>query len=227
MLPYLPPKDQDLNAWATNFDTLIGVNFAAYGLTAGQAASFHTLRQTFTNALATATNAATRTTSTVAAKNAAKAAMITNARVLAAVLQGNPILTNQQRNDLQITVRDRFPSPIGPPVTYPIVTPTGSTSGMVTIRFADQNTPAARTKPFGATALQLYAKVGTTPPASIDDCVFMGNFTKNSDGPGSRGIAVPFAPADVGKTAYLLGVWVNRRGEQGPASPLAQHTIAA
>lgn len=224
---YLPPGDNALAQWATNFSTLITATPTTYGLTSGQATAFGTLKSSYVAALALATNVSTRTKSTVAAKNAARNLLLVSARQLANIVQRAPTTTNAMRQDLQLTVRDTSPSPVPPPSTYPLLTLTGSTSNQIFARFADSATPASRSKPFGAIALQLYAKVGTTPPVGIADCVFKGNFTKNTTGPGSRGIAIDFAPADAGKTAYVIGVWVNRRGEPGPAGPTVTHTIAA
>jgi hypothetical protein len=224
---YLPAKDADLAQWAINFSTLITANFVTYGLTTGQQSTFATLRTSFVSALATATNVSTRTKSTVAAKNAARALMLANARTLASIIQGNPAVTNQMRQDLQLTVRDRSPSPVGPPTSAPIVTPLNTSALKVRFRFADELTPSSRSKPAGVVGLQLYAKVGTTPPVTLADCSFRGAYTVNSTGPGSAAAEVAFSSADVGKTAYLIGVWQNRRGDIGPQSAVSSMTIAA
>jgi hypothetical protein len=224
---FLPPKDADLLAWATNFTTLIGLGFASYGLTTGQATTFNTLKNNFASALALATNNSTKTKSTVADKNAKRALMVANARLLSNIVQAYPLTTNQQRQDLGLTVRDTSGSPIGPPSTSPIVSPLNTSNTRVNFRFADELTPASRSKPFGAVALQLFAKVGTVPPVGINDCSLIGTYTNNTTGPGSAACQAIFAPADAGKTAYMYGRWINRRGEVGPPSPLATSTIAA
>jgi hypothetical protein len=224
---YIPAKDQDFAQWALNFSTLITANFVAYGLTTGQQSAYATLRSDFITKLATATNPSTRTKPTVAAKNASRALLEASSRSLGNIIQGNPAVTNAQRQDLGLTVRDRNPTPIGPPTTAPIVTPLSTAARNIFFRFADELTPSSRSKPFGAISMQLYAKVDGDAPSSISECNFRGAYTKNTTGPGSRGCQVGFNTDDVGKTAYLMAVWQNRRGEIGPASTVAQMTIAA
>lgn len=224
---YLPARDLDLKAWATNFATLTAANFASYGITTGQATTFGTLNTSFASALTLATNNATRTPSTVADKNAKRALLVANARLLSNIIQAFAGTTNQMRQDLGLTVRDTSGSPIGPPSTTPIVTPISTANTRIKFRFADELTPASRAKPFGAVGLQLFAKVGTVAPVGIEDCSYLGTYTTNSTGPGSAACEAVFSGADNGKTAYMFGRWVNRRGEVGAPSPLAQMTIAA
>jgi len=227
LAPYIPPTDTALDLWAQNFDTKITATPTAYGLTSGQATAFHTLRADYTSKLLIANTPATRTKSTVAAKNTAKQAMVFDARSLAALVQAFPTITPTQLEDLGLTVRKVTPTPIGPPTTKPIITPLSSTGANVMFRFSDETTPDSRSRPFGTIGMEMFVKVGTTPPAGISDCDFLGIYTKNTSGPGSRECVAPFSGGDVGKTAYFLARWFNKRGEPGPVSGLAQHTIAA
>lgn len=224
---YLPPKDNDLDLWAQNLDTKVTAAPTTYGLVAGDATAFHTLRLAFTTALLAATSAPTRTKVTVATKNTARFNMIASIRSLAARVQAYSLITPTLLAELGLTVRDTHPSPIAAPSTAPIVSPLNSSGHDIRFRFADTDTPDSRSKPPGVTAMQLWGKVGTTPPASIADCVLLGTYTKNSDGPGSRSVAVGFSGADTGKTAYLIGRWITRRGLTGPSSAIASMTIAA
>lgn len=224
---FLPAKDADLLAWSTNFSTLATANYASYGLTTGQASTYAGLHTAFASALALAVAASTRTKTTVAAKNSARTSLVNNARLLAGIVRAYPAITAGQLNSLQLTVRDRNPTPIGPPSTSPIITPLNSSAASINFRFSDETTPDSRSRPFGAVGLQVFCKVGETPPAGIADCVFRGMYTKNTNGPGSRAALIDFDDADVGKTAYFIGQWINRRGEAGPQSALAQMTIAA
>jgi hypothetical protein len=224
---YLPSKDSDLDLFCQNFDTKITATPTAYGLVAGDATAFHTLRLAFTNALITASASSTRTKDTVAAKNLARFNMTVSIRALANRIQAYASITSTLLAGLGLTVRDHTPSPITAPSTAPIVTPLTSAGGRINFRFADTDTPASKSKPPGVTQLQLWAKVGTTPPASIADCNLVGVYTKNSEGPGSRQVSVGFTGADTGKTAYLIGRWQTRRGLVGPSSAIASMTIAA
>lgn len=224
---YLPPRDQDLDAWALNFDLQITAAPTDYGLVAGDATAYHTLRLAFTTALAVALATPTRTKTTVAAKNSARFDLIASSKMLAAQVQAFPAITPELLSTLGLTVRDTTPSPIAAPSSAPIISPINSSGGGIFFRFADEVTPDSRAKAPGAIGLDLYAKVGTTPPATIADCVYMGTYTKNTTGPGSRGVRVDFGGGNVGKTAYLIGQWKTRRGLVGPVSATASMTIAA
>ena len=67
----------------------------------------------------------------------------------AAIIQNNTAVTQEQKIDLGYTVRKTTKSPIPPPATVPILAYVGSTYLEHTLRFADQNTPASKAKPFG------------------------------------------------------------------------------
>jgi hypothetical protein len=223
---YLPPKLSQKASWFQNFANLITVNFAAYGLTSGQATTFGTLNSTFQNAYLAATAPSTRTKATVATQNSALSAVTTSARSLANIIQANPTVTNTQRQQLNLTVRNTSPTPIGAPTTKPIVTLLNTTSQRVNFRFADELTPASNAKPFGAIGLRVYTKLGAVAPASIAECDFAGTFTKNSSGPGSAQCFVQFDGSAAGQKAWFLAVWQNRRGEIGPESTSTSMIVA-
>jgi hypothetical protein len=225
--PYLPTKDADLDQWAINFSTLITATPTAYGLVAGQATTFATAKSDFTTKLATASNPSTRTKSTVAAKNTSRAALLVLIRAYMKIVQGFPTITPTQLSDLGLTVRKTTPTPIGPPATSPRLT-LQSTQGLgIDFRFSDETTPDSRARPFGTAGMELWVKIGPGAPVAIADCVYKGLYTVNTNGPGSLAARVTFDGADVGKTAYFFGRWINIRGEPGPSSPLASMTIAA
>ena len=88
---FLPARDQDLNAWATNFDALITATPTAYGLVALDASDFHAIRLDYSNKLALATDPKTRTKVAVTNKNVAKAALVAAARALARRIHADPV----------------------------------------------------------------------------------------------------------------------------------------
>jgi hypothetical protein len=224
---YLPRTDALLNTWAQNFSTLVSATPTAYGLTAGQATTFASAKSDFATKLAASSNPSTRTLSTVAAKNTSRASLLVLIRSYMALVQAFPAITPTQLSDLGLTVRKTTPTPIPAPVTKPIVSPTGSSSASVSIRMSDETTPDSKARPFGAKAMEVWASVGIAPPAGPDATTFRGLATKNTVGPGSRAFVVAFDNADVGKTAYLYGRWVNAAGQPGPWSSIATATIAA
>lgn len=217
---FIPPKDADLSAWATNFSTVITASPATYGLVAGQATTFATLKTAFVSALATATNPGTRTPAAIAAKDSARSAMVANARVLARIAQGTPGITPTQLSNAGLTVRNTVPTPIPAPTTKPVLGLERNLSQALVLRMRDESTPTSRAKPFGAVAAQVYASVGVAPPATPLDGTFKG--------PASRiPFQVDFDSADVGKTAYIYARWVTAKGLTGPWSDVLAVTVTA
>src|SRR5256885_16094541 len=83
---FLPARDSLLLAWSANFSTRISAAPVPLGLTAAQATAYATLHTNFTNAMA-AIDPGERSKSLVAAKNAARLALKTSARLLAKIVQ--------------------------------------------------------------------------------------------------------------------------------------------
>jgi hypothetical protein len=213
---FLPDKDQDLEAWAANFDTKITATPTAYGLVAGDATAFHSLAADFTTKLAAAVNPATRTPVTVQAKDTSRAALRAKARALAKIINAYPPITNAQRVELGLNVRDTTPTPIPPPATKPLlsVDPDG------TLRLVDETMPDRRGKPVGVRGALVFTKIDGPAPVDPDDAKFAALATRFR-------AALPLPPGSNGKTLWVLAQWYNLRGELGPVSAVASTTIAA
>ena len=115
---FLPTTDNALLAWSLNFSTLISATPTTYGLSSTQATAYATLHSQYSAALATATNPTTRTKANVAAKNTARDALKTDARLLAKIVDGQATVTDQQRIQLGLNVRT-VPTPVPVPSLPP------------------------------------------------------------------------------------------------------------
>ena len=91
---YIPAKDALFDNWIVNFDTLATASPTTYGWTAPQAVTLAALVATWSAAYLAATTPSTRTVSTVADKDAARAAAEANARSLA-IAQAYPGITRR------------------------------------------------------------------------------------------------------------------------------------
>ena len=218
-MPYMPTQDADLDAFAQNMNTLITANPTNYGLIAGQATTFDTAADLFTSTLATATNPSTRTSVTVAAKNSARAALKTLIQNYMAIIQAYPAITNPLLSGLGLTVRDTVPTPIPAPTSAPILSFQSSSSFAIFGNISDENTPDLRARPFGAIGAEIWVKVGVAAPASPAETAFKQLTTRQPT-------VVQFTGGDAGETCYAYARWINRRGEPGPWSALAQFVIA-
>lgn len=217
---WVPSKDQDLDAFCTNWDTLITAAPGTYGLQASDATAFHTQRLAFTNALAAAVNPPTRTEVTVAAKDTAKNNLKTLLRQQAGVVQANPAVLNSDKLALGLPIDNNTPAPIPAPVTMPLLNIVRA--GVLTheLRFADELTPDSSRKPDGATALELHVEVSATVIADPAGITYRGLATRNP-------FLIEYDAADKGKQAYISGRWITRTGEVGPWSAIQQMTVAA
>jgi hypothetical protein len=217
---YIPSTDADLVTWSDNFNTVIGTGYASYGLSSGQAAAYSTLNTAYANAYADAINPGTRTATTVAAKDTARNSLVAYARQLGQIARKYPGITDELLADAGLTVPDPIPSPIAAPTTSPVLTLQQSTSLTQVLKFKDSVLVNPRSKPAGATAMQLFRKIGTAAPASVADCEFVGNFSRSP-------MQIDFGGADALKNAYYIARWVTARGLVGPPSGTLTATIAA
>lgn len=220
---FLPSRDQDLSAWADNFDVKITATPTAFGLLAAQATVFHGLALDFSTRLATATAPATRTKGNIEAKDTSRAALRANARALAKIVNAYPGTTNAMRADLGLTVRDVTPTPVPTPATQPVVSIEGTGGGQCLLRLVDETTPTRKAKPAGVSAAVLFGKIGLAsdaPPTDAQDSRFFAVATRST-----RTIDLP--AGSVGKTLWVLAQWMNDRGELGPFSVVTSTVIAA
>lgn len=207
--PYIPPTDAALRAWAVNYADLITAAPATYGLDAPAALAIQDAVDEFVEALDAYTKD-TRTVVLVAAKNAAKFAMLALVRTYSAQIRLNPGVSNENKLALGLNLPNTSPSPIPAPATSPILAFVGATPGQHTLRFADTLTPDSRRKPFGVVALQLFLGIGVAAIPDPADCAFYATITKQPT-------PVDFDPADAGKVATYYGRWVTRSGPGGVA----------
>jgi hypothetical protein len=155
--------------------------------------------------------------------SAAFAADLASAKGMAAPL------AMQIRQNLGVTDGDKIAAGIRPlnntraavpvPTTIPILNVLFAAPGTHTLEFADSDTPSRKIKPFGATAMQLFAAV--LPAATFDptDAAYLLSASKNP-------VFAAFLPADNGKVASYFGRWITRKGLEGPWSAPVAFTIA-
>lgn len=209
--PYIPPTDPLLRVFAVNYQTLTTATPGAFGITAPDAVTISDAVNLFVVALDAYTED-TRTAVLVAAKNAAKNAMIGILRTYSAQIRLNPGVTDENKVALGLNLPNNTPSPIPAPVTNPLISVIGSTPGSHTIRYADSNTPDKRSKPFGAVAMELYRVIGAAPVEVSTNAVYYGLFTKQP-------AVVQFLPGQAGDWCTYFARWVTRSGPQGIAQP--------
>jgi len=219
MADYIPGPDASFQAWQSNFVVYANANLAALGLTAPDMTPV-TAAQTGWNtafpAHITAANAAKAAKQT---KDENRAAYIAAIRPLVRRLQASTVVSDAEKASLGITVRQAS-TPIGAPTTAPQVSIECGNRLQQMLRFVDSATPTRKAKPAGALGVEIWNKVGTTPPAGEADLRFVAVDT-------NAPYLMTFDSADGGKNNYVWMRWVSPTGERGPWSEQAQATIAA
>lgn len=216
---YIPQRDADFSEWLQNFSALITANYLQYGLLITDASALATLTAIYVAALGVATNGATRSPSTIAAKDTARTNAETRARQLTGVIQLNAGVTVEQKEALRITVRKTTRTPIGAPTSSPVLLYVASTDLQQTFQFRDTNTMDFKAMPFGVASLLVsvwVTPIGTAPsgPPTQQFAVTRNPF------------AATFQSGDVGKMATYIAQWQSAKMEVGPNSVAVQRVIS-
>ncbi|HEX3356806.1 MAG TPA: hypothetical protein VHS31_07540 [Tepidisphaeraceae bacterium] len=217
---YIPRKEQDLSAWALNFSTLIAASPARYGLASADALTIEGVCSAFITSLVAASDPATQTKPTVAAKDAAREAMLPVVRQYAQQIRINAGVSNEDKSALGLNLPNHSRSPVAAPSTSPTITLIGATPGEITARFADTNTPTRRAMPAGALGLLVFVAIDSNAVADPSKALFRAFITRQP-------FALAFESIDAGKVATVFGRWMNRKGELGPWSNAASMRIVA
>ena len=144
---FIPTKDALLDAWEQNFSTLITANPGLYGLTAADAVAIAAAFTAYDVAYAVIANPATKSHTTITAKNIARNASLAVIRPYAATIRANLGVTDANKLALGLVVRDPTPTPVAAPTSSPVLSIIAATPLQHTLRFVDQNTPASGPSP--------------------------------------------------------------------------------
>lgn len=210
MASFLPTREPELVTWSGNFATLITATPTAFGLVAGDATAFNTVNTAWVNAYNAARSDTTRTPSAIATKNAAKKAMIAEARLLARKVQATPTVTAAQKLDLGLNPRDVVPTPVPPPSTSPNVDVVSVVGRVVKLKLHDSTSGSRRGRPVGAIGAAVFSYVGTTAPTEQSQWHFEGNTRLTT-----VDVVLPDSVAG-GAQVFFCAFWYNRRSESGP-----------
>lgn len=207
---YIPAADADFNSWLSNFDALLTADPAAYGETAGTAAAVAAVASTWAVAYALATDPSTRTSPTVAAKDAARFSAEQTVRPVAIRIRNNSAVTNAQRVDLGITVPKVVPTPIPAPTSAAILGLTNATPLVHQLQYSDSVLPDGKAKPYGVIGIEIWRSIGVVPATDPAQTSYYGTATKSP-------FRSQFSSDDRGKVCTYFGRWVTRSGPGGMA----------
>ncbi len=213
MASYLPLADGPLRDWAKNFSDQIsaGGDPTALGLTLDQTMAYASLSGDYATKLAASINPETRGGATVLAKNNAKKALVAESRRLAMIVTNHPGVTDEQRYDMGLTIRDTTPTPVPPPSESPTIDVLSVEGWTLNIRLHDDSA-TSRGKPEGVTGALVFTYVGDVAPVDVDAWKFEGTASRTT-----TKVIFPSTLAP-GTKVWLTAAWVNRKLQTGPAA---------
>ena len=209
---FIPRRDAEFRDWSGNFVQQTNADPSQWGLTPAQSTQYASLHDAFASAYRIASDPGTRTAPSIMGKNAARGELERYARLLVRIIQATPGVTDQQKVELRITVRDVNPSPVPRPHESPRVFVKllhGSTV-RITLRSADS---PRKGKPAGIAGAMVYSFVGDTPPDSLSQWNLEGGTTRTT-------MDITFGPTGIfpGAKVWITAYWYNPRAQRGPAA---------
>lgn len=205
---YIPPTDAAFDAWLTNFSTLLTAAPTDYGLTAPDAVAVAAERTAYHAAYVAASDPGTRTSVTVAAKDAARVSAEAVVRPFAVSISLNAGVLDADKVDIGVTVRKTVPTPVPPPITVPALALNSALPLQHQLRYFDTSTPTSKGKPAGATGIQVFRAVGTLPAVDPGQASYYDIWTKSPN-------ISTFLAGDVGKVCTYFARWMTRGGPGG------------
>lgn len=209
MPDYIPAPDSAANSWLLNFAAVILADPAAYDLSAGDATDIDNAAQAFNAALATATNPATRTTPSIAAKDAQRATTESIIRPYAVTISRSNTISDVLKEDAGVTVRKLVPTPVPAPGVAPEMAVQGAIPGLLTLSY---KTPGAegKAKPEGAIGVEVRRAVGDVAAVDPAQASAWNDATKSP-------FQMAVEPDAVGKTLTIFARYKTRSGPGGIA----------
>lgn len=152
----------------------------------------------------------TRTKTITKRKNDLRKAIEDELRVVYDDIPESALIT-EDRNTLHLPERDTEPTRVPVPGHAPDVEIEKVEHLKVTLRLTNPEDPDTKAKPHGVKATQVFIFIGTEEPASNADYSYYGETGKFL-------FEVIHPDTDVNKTMWIIGRYVNTRGEVGPFS---------
>ncbi len=217
---YIPARDADFDIWQAQFMTgLTPARIAAWKITPADQAALLPLQTDWTNAWTIAKDKGSHTSAQTVAKDEARAAYEPALRTFVSQwIRSNTLVTDDERRDLGVTVRDTERTPVGIKANAPILSFDPAVHTLQTLRMGNPDDPQTQAMPAGQKVL-LERFIGTSglDPAAINfgNAQIVTRFLHR----------IQYTEADVGKTAYLRACYVNTKGEKGPFSPVLSAVI--
>src|SRR5436190_7453975 len=211
---YLPAGDSELLNFAQNYSSKITAGPIPLGLTAGIATILSGYVTAFQTKLAALNDPLNRNPVAFQQKDEAKGVLVAYIRETARQIQGTMTVTDDQRTELRLTIRDTNPTPVEPIIVPPALKIISIFGRNIRIQVRDAS-GTARGRPATADGAIIYSFIGPTAPAGTEGWTCEGPITKDS-----TIINFPESTA-VGARVWLTAQWFNTKGSGPGCTPVA------
>jgi hypothetical protein len=203
--------DATMVSGSATFSAQINADAPAFGLTNEQAVEYGAIDAQLQSAFAAATTPATRTSVTVAQKNALIKTMQRRARALSDIIRATAGVSDAQLLSLGLLPRPRR-ARRNAPAEPPSVRVISVVGRVVKVRVCDPQSSSGRSKAFGACGAEVFSHVGEQAPDDRRAYHFEGMTSRTT-------MQITFADqVRSGATVWLSARWISARGETGAAS---------
>jgi hypothetical protein len=213
---YIPYADGVFNQWQANLLVKLVAGAEGWHFPEEALAVLVGLQARWRGAYATALDPATRTKGAVREKQVARKVFEDELRVqLRAYVTYNPLVTDRQREEMELPVHKRTHSPAPVATAAPWV---HARTHLLRHVFFDYGTSeVARAKPEGQHGIELVWDMAEEKPLLVQD---LGHSCFDTHTP----LVLEFEEGQRGKALWFAARWENTRGLKGPWTEI-QHTI--
>lgn len=220
---YLPRPDGAFNAWQQQFAVILSQNLGFWPVDGALTGAYFDALAAWNAAFGAHEAARAAAQAATTAKDEARERLDAAVRPLVRQLQGLLEVTDPDRRNLGITVRQPGGAPAAAPTTTPRVRVATTARLTHTVRISDESTPTLTRKPRGTLGAEVWlatVPAGSPPPKDPAAYTFLSLATRPT-------LTTEFPAEQGGKTAVYLLRWLGTRGDRGPWSTPALATVAA
>jgi hypothetical protein len=214
---YIPLRDDDFFNWQGNFVNLVVANATAWGIPPAEVTALTDRQTEFEPLYTTAQNKTTRNRADVLAFRQSRKIYEKEIRALAkSYLMFNHLVTDEDRMDMGLTIRDTEPSPHPAITDVPIIGLKGLGGGDIEVRCrveTDQTRPSMHPDANVVDYRYIMVESGDVPPADPEDC-------PKADSQPKAKFVLRAGAKNSGKRFYGFFRWLNNRRprQEGPWS---------
>lgn len=219
---FFPDREAEMVTWSQLFAERIASDPQAVGLSQEQCDAYLAVQQAFAVAYQISQSPSTRTSPAILSKNEARSAMETMSRQYARIVQSQPQVSDAQRSDLGLNIRQSTMPALPTPGEAPTLRVTAVQGAALSLWLLDSTTSGRRARPRGVAGASIFTHTGEHPPADIARWTFQGNHSNTKPTIIVADASQPFTKV------WITARWYRPTCDAGPACvPVSTYTTPA